>query len=178
MGAMASQITSLTIVYSTVYWGAYQSIHQSSASLAFVRRIHRWPVNSPHKWPVTRKMVPFDDIIMVMAHYPRYWPFVKGIHRSPAHSPDKVPVMRRFDVSWMLASISSKQTVEWSVSWDAMDFMWRYGNALDLWSHTISCTSMSHIGIPMILTTLRKPQYFVEFIHIRQNDWPLHSLYY
>ena len=26
--------------------------------------IHRWPVNSPHKWPVTRKMLPFDDVIM------------------------------------------------------------------------------------------------------------------
>ena len=64
MGAMASQITSLTIVYSTVYSDADQRKHQSSASLAFVRGIHRWPVNSPHKWPVTRKMFPFDDIIM------------------------------------------------------------------------------------------------------------------
>ena len=34
MGAMASQITSLTIVYSTVYSGVYQSKHQSPASLA------------------------------------------------------------------------------------------------------------------------------------------------
>ena len=64
MGAIASQITSLTIVYSTVYSGADQSKHQSSASLAFVRGIHRGPVNSPHKWPVTRKMFPFDDVIM------------------------------------------------------------------------------------------------------------------
>ena len=54
MSAMASQITSLTIV-SIVYSGADQRKHQSSASLAFVRGIHRWPVNSPHKWPVTRK---------------------------------------------------------------------------------------------------------------------------
>ena len=38
--------------------------HQSSASLAFVRGIHRGPMNSPHKWPVTRKMFPFDDDIM------------------------------------------------------------------------------------------------------------------
>ena len=37
---------------------------QSSGSLAFVRGIHRWPVNSPHKWPVTRKMFPFDDVTM------------------------------------------------------------------------------------------------------------------
>ena len=64
MGTMASLITSLTIVYSTVYSGADQRKHQSSASLAFVWEIHRWPMNSPHKWPVTRKMFPFDDVIM------------------------------------------------------------------------------------------------------------------
>ena len=85
MGAMASQITSLTIVYSTVYSCAdavasqitsititYSTVHsgtnhrkqQSSTSLAFVRGFHRWPVNFPHKWPVTRKMFPFDDVIL------------------------------------------------------------------------------------------------------------------
>ena len=36
--------------------GADQSKHQSSKSLAFMRGIHRWPVNSQHKGPVTRKM--------------------------------------------------------------------------------------------------------------------------
>ena len=66
MGAIASQITSLTIVYSTVYLDADQITHQSSASLAFVRGIHRGPVNSPHKWPVTREMFPVDDVIMVL----------------------------------------------------------------------------------------------------------------
>ena len=65
MGAIASQITSLTIVYSAFYLGADQRKHQSSASLVFVRGIHRGPVNSPHKGPVTRKMFPFDDVIMV-----------------------------------------------------------------------------------------------------------------
>ena len=65
MGSMASQITSLIIVYSAVYSGADQGKHQSSASLAFVRGIHRGPVNSPHKWPVTRQMFPFDDVIMI-----------------------------------------------------------------------------------------------------------------
>ena len=64
MDMIASQITSLTIVYSTVYSDADQRKHQSPASLAFVRGIHRRPVNSPHKWPVTRKMFPFDDVIM------------------------------------------------------------------------------------------------------------------
>ena len=63
-------------VYSTVYWGADQRKHQSSASLAFVRGIHRWPVNSPHKGPVTRVMFPFHYIIMreylhISPHFPR-----------------------------------------------------------------------------------------------------------
>ena len=66
MGAIASQITSLTIVFSTVYSDADQRKHESSAWLAFVQGIHRGPVNSPHKWPVTRKMFPFDDVIMVL----------------------------------------------------------------------------------------------------------------
>ena len=63
METIASQITSLTIVYSTVS-DADQRKHQSYASLAFVRGIQRLPVNSPHKGPVTQKMFPFDDVIM------------------------------------------------------------------------------------------------------------------
>ena len=65
MSAMASQINSLTIVYSTVYSGVDQRKHQSSASLAFVRGIHWWPVNSPHEGPITRKMFSFDAVIIV-----------------------------------------------------------------------------------------------------------------
>ena len=38
--------------------------HQSPTSLAYVSGIHRWPVNFPHKGPVTLKMFPFDDVIM------------------------------------------------------------------------------------------------------------------
>ena len=55
---------SLTIVYWTVYPGADQRKHQSSASLAFVCGIYRWSVNSPYKSPVTQKKFPFDDVIM------------------------------------------------------------------------------------------------------------------
>ena len=74
MGAMTSQITSRTIVYSTAYSGADKRKHQSSASLAFVKGIHRWPVNSLHKWPVTRKMFPSDDVSMLIALiYSRHW---------------------------------------------------------------------------------------------------------
>ena len=69
MGAISSQITSLMIVYSTVYSDPDQRKHQSSASLAFVWGIHRGPVNSPHKWPMTWKMLPFDDVIMCCLSY-------------------------------------------------------------------------------------------------------------
>ena len=70
---MASQITSLTIACAAVYSGADQKKHQSSASLAFVRGIHRSPVNYPHKWPVTRKMLPFDDVIMIQLVFVQMW---------------------------------------------------------------------------------------------------------
>ena len=64
MVVIVSQITDVSIVYSTVGSGADQRKHESSVSLAFVRGIHRCPVISPHKVPVTRKMFRFDDVIM------------------------------------------------------------------------------------------------------------------
>ena len=71
MSAMASKITSITVVYSIVYSGADQRQRQSSASLAFVRGIHRWPVNSPYKGPAMRKKIPFDDVIMLCDENPQ-----------------------------------------------------------------------------------------------------------
>ena len=64
MSAMAYQINSLMVVYSTVYSDADQREHQISATLAFVRGINRWPENSPHKGPVTRKLFPFVVIMI------------------------------------------------------------------------------------------------------------------
>ena len=71
MTTMPIQITSLTIVYSTIYSGADQRKHQSSASLAFVQGIHQWSVNSPHKGPVTRKRFPFDIFATMGSHCKR-----------------------------------------------------------------------------------------------------------
>ena len=109
MGAIASQITSLTIVYSIVYSDADQRKHQSSASLALCGE---FTVNSPHKWPVTRKC--FHLITSYSLKYAnsscfwcyrirwrndmgalsaQHWPFVMGIYRSPVNSPHKV-IMR------------------------------------------------------------------------------------
>ena len=54
------------IGHSIVYSAVNQRKQQSSASLAFVWWIHRWPVNSPHKRSVTRKMFSFDDVIIII----------------------------------------------------------------------------------------------------------------
>ena len=93
MGVMASQITSVSFVYSTVCSDADQRKYQSSTSLAFVRGIHPLPMNSPHKGPVMRKIFPFDDVIMkwfkrapciiplyVWQMYPRGWSHVRSFH--------------------------------------------------------------------------------------------------
>ena len=106
MSPMASQITSLAIVYSTVYSGTDQRKYQSSASLAFVRGIHRSSVNSPHKGPVTRKTFPFDDVIMTWFAFccvmlwlvtGRFYPYPSGLlhwnwgNRAIAPVPVKTP---------------------------------------------------------------------------------------
>ena len=71
MNAVASQLTSRRIYYWIIYSGVDQRKHQSPASPAFARGIHRWPVNSPQKRLVTRKMFPFDDArsaLLVLSH--------------------------------------------------------------------------------------------------------------
>ena len=80
MSVMASLITGVSIVYSAVCSGTDQRKHQNSVLLVFVRGIHRWLVNSPHKGPVTRKMFPFDDVIMAsqksrQIEFQIYWIF-------------------------------------------------------------------------------------------------------
>ena len=62
MGAMATQITSLTNVYSNVYSGADQRRHQKLRITGFC--VGNSPVTPTHKWPVTWKMFPFGDVIM------------------------------------------------------------------------------------------------------------------
>ena len=66
MGAIAFQITSLTIVSSTAYSDADQRKHQSSASLAFVQRIHREAGEFPALWQMASdaEISPFNDVII------------------------------------------------------------------------------------------------------------------
>ena len=104
MGTVASQITSLTIVYSTVYSDTDQRKHQSSASLACVRGFHRGPVNSSHKWPVTWKMFPFHDVIMR-----------PSIHWEQA-SPIQTNEMKQHLMDNSLVILWATITVQWSFS--------------------------------------------------------------
>ena len=65
MSAIASQIIGVPIVCPAIYSGADQRKHQISASLAFVRGIHRWLVDSHHEEPIARKMFPIDDVNII-----------------------------------------------------------------------------------------------------------------
>ena len=147
MNAMASQITSLTIVYSAVYSGANQRKHQSSASLAFVRGIHR--VNSPHKGPVTRSMFPFDDVIMNrpfgdVAGTGRFYPnrrhdveklfAILALCEENPLVTDGFPSKRSGNVGlWYFLRSQHSQlekalAVGSVVSWDIMTLLWRHPN--------------------------------------------------
>ena len=64
MSAMASQITRLTIIYSAFYSGEDQRKKSKLCVTGLRAENSPWPVNSPHKGPVTREMFPFDDVIM------------------------------------------------------------------------------------------------------------------
>ena len=89
MSAMASQITGVLIVYSIVCSDVDQRKHQNFASNAFVRGIHRWPVNSPHKGASNAEMFPLNDVIMIRVNGSNEitrnmpWPQTNKIH--PGH---------------------------------------------------------------------------------------------
>ena len=99
MSAMAYQITGVLIVYSTVC--SDQRKHQSSASLAFVRGIQRSPVNSLHKGPVTRKMFPFDGVIMCSWYDPVSSSWLRCCPRTEQASHEQPPCWP-FRVAWIL----------------------------------------------------------------------------
>ena len=143
MGAIASQITSLTSVYAILYSDEDQRKDQSSESLASVRGIHRGPVNSPHKWPVRRKKFPFDDVIMpclfyLIDDYLMTWkPFcIAGSlwgesagHRLMVDSTHKWPVKRSLYVPFIVSLENGWKNSHGNISWDAMTFMRLHFNA-------------------------------------------------
>ena len=108
MGQMASQITGILVVNSTVWSGRDQRKHQSSASLAFVWGVHRWPVNSLLKGPVTRNMFPFGDIIMNGTNAP-----------VPLKLPWRIWVMICTNLSVILILTKAQQN-HIHISWDIL----------------------------------------------------------
>ena len=115
MSAMVSQITSFTIVYSTVYLGTDERKHQSSASLAFVRGIHQWSVNYPHTGPVTQEFFPFDDVIMRccclnILKVP-WWPSSGPVYNVNRKTMDGAPRKLRNCVIFILMTKSGSITI-------------------------------------------------------------------
>ena len=105
--------------------------HQSSASLAFVRGLHRWPVNSPHKWPITRKIFPFDDLIMWYIDISLFvWSLVDSRHFQKWGG--KAEVYRRtifnaisFHVKWMIRLYMQVLTIVQEPKWGPGN-VWEY----------------------------------------------------
>ena len=144
MGAIESRITSLRIVYPTVYSDADQRKHQSSASLAFVWGIHRGPVNSPHKWPVTPKMFPFDDVVMILQPIDKLikkWPKQNSTKRQRYIYSVRCTLRRTHEIQcylveynqlrtltcmpricWHAKITNLKHEIKWSGSWIARTF--------------------------------------------------------
>ena len=110
---MASQISGVSIVCSTVCSGIDQRKHQSSASLAFVRGIYQWPVNSPHKRPVTWKMFSSDDVITeyhlrIPSYHSRRLTVKEFTVESPYQSPVSLRAFPSFtiQIQWKFAVLS------------------------------------------------------------------------
>ena len=107
MSAMASKKTGVSIVCSTVYSGADERKHQSSSSLAFLKRIHQWLVHSPHKGTVTQKMFPFDDVIMTLQDLIHLWKWRgswinNNLQQNPKSHPD---MMVSVKAAWISPSV-------------------------------------------------------------------------
>ena len=152
MSAIASQIISLMIIYPTDYSGGDQSKHQSSASLAW---IHRRTVNSLHKWPVTRKVFPFDNVIMPTQVLPY---FVAEVIDLPAFS--------GLFLSSLLAA--SLRYCHFS------DVLSCYNTVID---YTVSFTAMQrHKCSPHDTLKLNKPtSYLSRVTHMWGGNWPCYN---
>ena len=121
----ASQITSITIIYSTVYIGADQRKHQSFASLALVREIHRWPVNSPHKRPVTRKMFPFDYVIIPRFAIP--WRHHEAVIVHNICVPIFLVLWQLIPLNWLFCNWISRYV------WILLIYQWNHKTDNSIW---------------------------------------------
>ena len=95
MSMMASHTTGILVVYWNVCSGADKKNTKAPRHLAFVRGIHRWTVSTPHQGPVTRKMFPFDNVIM----YTTWWAHsIKRSNRLFSHIMPHLACLRSDDV--------------------------------------------------------------------------------
>ena len=138
MGTMASQITSLTTGYSSVYSGADQRKHQRSASLAFVWGIHRWPVTW-HKWPVTRKMFLFHDVVM--------WWKPDLVHFDWQNRWTLVPTLEIH-----FSQQPKSREINWPV-WDNLFFFFHRNPAI----HMMNEMGQQNISTPLLMEILMHP---------------------
>ena len=142
-----SQITSFTIVYSTVYTGADQRKHKAPRQWPLCG-IHQWPVNSTHKWPVTRKRFPFDDIM--------WWTEITGLMPLPVGSSKfkyREPVNWNISLyelnglccpydshqdgmlHWALADVDEPHNCYHRYTFASCDYHWDfYSHSLPLWT--------------------------------------------
>ena len=148
MSTIASQITSLTIVYSIVYSDADQRKHQSSASLAFVSL-----VNSPHKWPVTRKIFRFDDVIMLWNTWINFGAIIMGCNC----------------LSHIQASVLMSQSNE------GMPGSWRQTMHANVISHCVSANLIDTNAIRYwnLYHDLQWPEDIWREINVELHDWQM-----
>ena len=123
MSTMASEFSAVLI--SLLGRLFKQRNHQSSASLAFMRAIHRRPVDSPHKGPVMWKMFPFDGVIMNFIVLDGTGGFHKGklrCHQCPVDSPHIGPEMWSFNI-FFAVTLNDPLKTRWSFWW--FETLWR-----------------------------------------------------
>ena len=142
MGTMAAQITRLTIVYSTVYSRRRPKKTSKLHVTGLVREIHRWQVNSPHKGPVTRKMFPFDDVVMLCRHGVAFQTFAEATANITSNFIDVVQRLwkKRNGTSVIGFLLCKKKTYR-----NGMDCM--YSNSFHVWWD--ECLLFSHCRYAM-----------------------------
>ena len=156
MSVMASQITSLTIAYSIFYLSADQRKHQSSALLAFVRRIHRRLMNSLHKGPVMQKMFPFNDVIMTK--FSSYWStmiFQVYVEESSAEL--------MWNEKWILIGLASLCRAFWPM----------YKQICEKLQMRLHCNENTHTMKPLRIShifSLKKKSYAVSLMSIMMEN--------
>ena len=98
------------------------------------------PVNSPHKWPVTRKMFPFDDVIMVLLALCQVHVHCKGTVIDLGDN--MVPSSRFHGKHIVCFTISCHRMADFPISYHIHKFTCEKG---DFHDHSRDCKSRFHL---------------------------------